>query len=350
MSIVEFEIAEPGEFHEETTLIMKIVLAGGSGFLGRTLIEFYGELRSEVRGDERVAREGAPCEVVVLSRRPLERWGARVVEWDARTLASWSEELEGADLLLNLAGRSVDCRYNDRNRRLIMESRTESTRVLGEAVAQCANPPKVWMNSSTATIYTHSYDTPHDEHGSCQPTPAVKDPFSIEVAKAWERVFEEAAVTATRKIVLRTAMVLGNQPGGVYEVFRRLTRLGLGGRMGEGRQYVSWLHALDFCRAIEFLRSHSDANGIYNLSAPEPLTNADMCVTLRSVLRRPVGLPHPRFMLELGAVLLRTETELILKSRRVVPGRLLAEGFAFEFPTFESAIRDLEQQRSKSAR
>lgn len=307
----------------------KIILAGGSGFLGRTLAKW-------------LAARG--CDVVVLSRRSDDLPAAKTVAWDARSLGGWTAELDGAAALVNLAGRSVNCRYTARNRRQMMDSRVLSTRVLGEAIARCANPPGVWLNSSTATIYKHTYGPPHDESGVIEATPEAKDEFSIEVARAWEREFDAAEVPGTRKVTLRTAMVFGNEPGGVYEVLRRLARYGLGGKMGHGRQGVSWIHADDFCRAIEWLIDNRNASGIYNLCAPNPLTNAEMMATLRRAFGMPVGLPAPRPMLEVGAFLLRTETELIIKSRRVAPARLVAEGFSFNFPDLPSAVADLHRR------
>jgi len=301
---------------------MKVILAGGSGFLGRTLARRFPD-------------------AVVLTRRPAEIDFARAVAWDGRTIGDWARELDGADAVVNLAGRSVNCRYTARNRRRMMDSRVLSTRVLGEAIARCATPPPVWLNSSTATIYLHTFGAPHDESGIVVAAPEANDAFSIEVATAWEAEFDRAATPATRKIAMRTAMVFGNEAGGVHDVLRRLTRLWMGGRMGSGLQYVSWLHADDFGRAVEWLIANRRASGIYNLCAPTPLTNGEMMAALRRVHGRSFGLPAYRWMLEIGAFFLRTETELILKSRRVVPGRLLAEGFSFLHSTLEEALRDL---------
>jgi uncharacterized protein len=215
----------------------RIVLPGGSGFLGSIVAPHF---------------QPAGYEVVVLSRTPgVDIRGLREVVWDGETLGSWTKELEGATAVINLVGRSVNCRYNARNRRLITDSRINSTRVLGQAIGQCKTPPPVWLNSSTATIYKHSLDRPKDEDtGEIGATPEANDAFSIEVATAWERVFAEAQVPGTRKVALRAAMVLSGK-GSAFPVLRRLVRLGLGGRMGSGRQYVSWIHEVDFCRAIE---------------------------------------------------------------------------------------------------
>jgi len=309
----------------------KLILAGGSGFLGGELARHFSAL---------------PWEVVVLTRTPRPRSDSvREVAWDAKSLGNWMRELEGATAVVNLTGRSVDCRYNAKNRREIMDSRVDSTRVVGEAIAQCKAPPHVWLNSSTATVYTHTFGKPHDE-SSVEMDSAVdaKDAFSVEVAQAWERTLNAATTPATRKVALRTSMVLGLGRNSVFPVLRRLTRFGLGGRQGSGNQFVSWIHVDDFCRAIEWIIAHDDLAGPINQCAPNPLPNKEMMKAFRSVCGMPVGLPATEWMLEIGAFFLRTETELIFKSRRVVPGRLLASGFKFRFPTFREALMDLEKQ------
>ncbi len=305
----------------------KIVIAGGSGFLGRALAEYF------------TAKE---CEVVILTRHPSPLCPhGREVYWDGCTLGDWAKELEGADALVNLAGVSVDCRYTAKNRRLIMDSRIDSTRVLSEAVTRCQHAPRVWLNSSTATIYKHTYGRPWDEAGEIGATAEAKDAFSIEVATAWERVFNEVQTPCTRKVALRTAMVMGHGRNSVFPVMRRMIRFGLGGQMGDGRQYMSWIHEVDFCRAIEWLIAREDVSGVVNLAAPNPVTNAEMMRTFREVCGVPFGLPAAKWMLEIGAVFLRTETELIIKSRRVVPGRLLHEGFQFKFSEVRMALENL---------
>lgn len=223
----------------------------------------------------------------------------------------------------------------------MMDSRIKSTRVVGEAIARCQSPPPVWLNCSTATIYKHSLDRAMDETGGeIGASPEAKDAFSIEVATAWEQALSEARVPGTRKVALRTAMVLSNA-GSVFRVLRRLVRFGLGGKMASGQQYVSWIHELDFCRAIEWILARQDLAGPVNVVAPNPLPNQDMMRILRQTLGVPFGLPATASMLEVGAFFLRTETELIMKSRRVVPGRLLASGFEFRFPEFKRAVEDL---------
>jgi uncharacterized protein (TIGR01777 family) len=312
-----------------------LIVPGGSGFLGRYLAPWFA---------------GRGWSVVVLSRRtPAPAGGVRFVSWDGQTIGDWTRELHGATAVVNLAGRSVNCRYNRRNRRGILQSRLRSTRVLGEAIGACAAPPRVWLNASTATIYKHSLDRPMDEAtGVIGATPEAKDAFSIEVARSWERALEEAPTPATRKVALRTALVLARGRGGVLDVLHRLVRLRLGGAMGRGDQFVSWIHAEDFCRAVAWLIEREDLSGPVNLAAPDPVPNRALMRLLRRLCGVRIGLPATRWMLEAGALLLRTETELILKSRRVVPGRLLEAGFEFRFPDIEKALADLLQVTKRS--
>jgi uncharacterized protein len=314
----------------------KIVLAGGSGFLGQALVRWFA---------------GQGWQTVVLSRRPNQVAApAKAALWDGATLGDWRRELDGAAAVINLAGRSVNCRYHAANRREILLSRINPTRALGDAICRCTRPPEVWLNSSTATIYKHSFARPMDEAtGVIAGTPEVNDVFSVDVAQAWERAFDEAPVPQTRKIALRTSMVLGTAQGTVFRVLRRLARLGLGGAMAGGRQYVSWIHETDFCRAVEWLIARDDISGPVNVSAPHPMTNRDVMRLVREVCGVRLGLPAARWMLEIGAVFLRTETELILKSRRVVPARLLDGGFEFRFPEMRLALADLEERLSNQS-
>ena len=307
----------------------RLILAGGTGFLGQALVKHFQKLG---------------WEVIVLTRNPQAGCTAREVRWDAEKLGDWARELDGAAAVVNLTGRSVDCRYTEANRRLIIESRVNSTRIIGQAIAQCAQPPRVWMNSSSATIYRHTFGPAWDESGAdFTPTPAVQDAFSLEVIHAWERALNEAATPRTRKIALRTTLVLGHGQNSVFPVLSRLARFGLGGRMGSGEQFVSWLHEEDFCRAVEWLMEHPEISGPVNFAAPNPLPNAEMMRLFREAVGAPFGLPATEWMLEIGAFFLRTETELILKSRRVVPGKLLNSGFSFRFPTMREAIADLRR-------
>ncbi len=309
----------------------RTILAGGSGFLGAALTRRF---------------LAAGNEVIILTRSPKNRNdAAREVFWDAQNPGEWAALVDGAHAVINLTGRSVDCRYTEKNRRGIIYSRVNSTRAIGEAIARCTNPPSVWLNASSATLYKHTFDHVMDESGETGATREAKDAFSIEVIQQWEQALNEAVTPATRKIALRITMVFGPDAG-VFPVLRRLARFGLGGKMGSGRQFVSWIHHEDFCRAVEWLFERNDLSGPVNIAAPTPQTNTEMMRLMRESCRAPFGLPAAEWMLEIGAFFLRTETELILKSRRVVPGRLLASGFQFHFPTLEDALRNLGQTKA----
>jgi uncharacterized protein (TIGR01777 family) len=286
-------------------------------------------------------------EVVVLSRRPAVcPW--RVVRWDGATAGAWAGELEGSDVVINLTGRSVNCRYTPANRRDIMESRVVPTRLLGDVIARAQRPPRVWLQASTATIYSHRFDAPNDEATGIiggHETDAPSDwSFSIDVARAWERALDEAATPRTRKIALRSAMTMSPEPGGIFDTLFGLVRHGLGGKVGDGRQFMSWIHFEDFVRAIYWLIEQERIDGVLNVAAPNPLPNADFMRILREASGTRVGLPTMRWMLEIGAILLQTEPELILKSRRVVPGRLLEHGFTFKYPHWREAAHALCRQ------
>ncbi|MGA7921916.1 MAG: TIGR01777 family oxidoreductase [Candidatus Acidiferrales bacterium] len=307
----------------------RIVLPGGSGQVG-TIIARH------------VHAQG--YDVVVLARN-LKRAPWRAVQWDGATLGRWTGELENADVVINLAGRSVNCRYNDSNRREIKESRIRTTRLVGEAISRSAHAPRIWMNASTATIYRDAYDRPMDEAtgelgGREQNVPSSWR-FSIDVATSWEEAFFSWSTPGTRKIALRSAMVMSPGPDGIFDTLLSLVRHRLGGTSGSGRQFVSWIHEHDFLRAIEYLIINDSLDGAVDIASPNPIPNADFMALLRKAWGARVGLPATALMLELGAVFLRTETELILKSRRVVPGRLLANGFQFDFPTWDIAAFDL---------
>jgi uncharacterized protein (TIGR01777 family) len=320
---------------------VRIIIPGGSGQVGTMLARAF-------------HREGD--DVVVLSRRsPAVPW--RVVEWDGMRPGSWTNELDGSDVLINLAGRSVNCRYTAANRREIIDSRVLSTRVLAQAVAQLRRPPRVWLQASTATIYAHRYAAPNDEITGIIGGNEADAPdawrFSIDVARAWEQAFDEARIPA-RKVVLRSAMTMSADPGGVFDRLIGLVRRGLGGRFGDGRQFMSWVHEHDFISAVRWLIDHDEIDGIVNIASPHPMPNAEFMRALREAWGIRVGLPTARWMLELGAVFLRTETELILKSRRVVPRRLIEHGFVFAHPHWPEAARDLCRawltQRGRAAR
>ena len=301
---------------------MRVVIPGGSGQVGAILARHF-----QARGDE----------VTVLSRRPRAApW--RVAAWDAA-------ELEETDALVNLAGRSVNCRYGAESRREIRESRVRSTMWLHEALTRLSRPPRVWINASTATIYRHALDRAMDEQtgelGGGEPGSPQTWRFSIEVAKAWEAAFFSRAHLGCRQVAMRSAMTMSPDRGGVFDVLLGLVRHGMGGRQGAGSQYVSWIHETDFARAVEWLIERDDWAGVVNVASPNPLPNREFMRVLRKAWGTRVGLAVPRWMLEIGACVIRTETELILKSRRVVPGRLAAAGFRFEYPEWEGAAREL---------
>jgi uncharacterized protein len=283
--------------------------------------------------------------VTTLTRRAS---GSDAIHWDGRSLGDWVEALEGADVLINLAGRSVDCRYNAANRREILRSRLDSTSVLGQAIERMASPTRIWLNAGTATIYRHSFDRNMDEatgdFGGNEPDAPSSWRFSIDVARQWEQVFFAAKTPRTRKVAMRAAMVMSCERGGIFEVLLRQARIGLAGAWGSGRQYVSWIHETDFARAVEFLVEREHLSGPVNLAAPLPLPNAEFLSVLRSACGAPFGLRSTEWMLEIGALVLRTETELLLKSRRVVPGVLLKNGFEFRFTPWPEAARDLVQK------
>jgi uncharacterized protein (TIGR01777 family) len=308
---------------------MKIVIPGGSGQVGTVLATAFHHARHDV---------------VVLSRRPsLRPW--RMVPWDGETLGGWQREIDAADVVVNLAGRSVNCRYDRRNREEILSSRVRSTRVIGEAIAAAARPPRVWLQASTATIYAHRHDLPNDEAtgriGGDEPGVPETWRFSMDVARAWEGAFAAAVTPFTRKVAMRSAITLSPDPGGVFDVLLGLVRRGLGGAAGDGRQFMSWIHHRDFVSAVRWLIDHDDMAGVVNLASPNPVTNADFMRQLSEAANVRVALPAPEWLLALGAVVMRTETELILKSRRVIPARLLESGFTFAFPRWDDASRDL---------
>ena len=312
---------------------MRVVIAGGSGQVGTVLARHF-----HAKGDD----------TVVLSRTPRIDRPWRVAQWDGRTPGAWQAEIDGSDVLINLTGRSVNCRYGPANRAAIMNSRVWSTQVLHKAVAAVNKPPSVWLNASTATIYRHALDRPMDEAtgeygGNERGAPDTWN-FSIAVAKAWEAAFLGTVTPRTRQVALRSAMTFSPDPGGVFDVFLGLVRHGLGGTNLPGTQSVSWIHDTDFARAVDFLIERGDIGGPVNLASPNPLPNRKFLRVLRHAWGIRLGLPTTRWMLEAGTFLLRTESELVLKSRWVVPGRLSAAGFQFLHPTWEDAAEDLVQR------
>lgn len=315
----------------------RIVVGGAGGFMGQYLVDRY---RAAGRHVVTIGRSGSDL-----------RWGDS---------AGIGAAIDGSSLVVGLAGKSVNCRYNDANRAEIFRSRLETTAELSQAIANASAPPPLWINSSTATIYRHAEDLPMTER-----TGEIGQGFSVEVAKAWERALFADALPMTRRVALRSAIVLGH--GGVLGPLRTLAKLGLGGASSDGwwpttrarmragtvhqrgtsgaRQKFSWIHIEDVARIIDFLEARPELDGAINAASPSPSDNRTFMKTVREVLGTPVGMPMPRWMLELGAMMIRTETELVLKSRWVLPERLLEAGFAFQYPTLEPAVREAFSSR-----
>ncbi len=299
----------------------KIVIAGG-GFMGQSLAHYF--------------QKETDYKIKILSRQSHpETNDIEYVRWDGKTMGAWKEALEGADMLINLAGRTVNCRYNDKNKRQILESRVFSTQILGEAIAKCEKPPKMWVNAASATIYRHAEDRAMDEA-----TGEIGKGFSVGVCLEWEKAFDVCETPQTRKIALRVAMVLGKK-GGVMIPFQRLAYCGLAGTQGAGSQYVSWIHEYDFYRLIRFLEKHETVKGTFNASSPNPIPNKEFLKKLRKQLGVWVALPQPAWLVKFGAWLIGTEAELVLKSRRVVPQSLQNLGFTFRYPIVENAFAEI---------
>ncbi|MDE0598440.1 MAG: TIGR01777 family oxidoreductase [Dokdonia donghaensis] len=299
----------------------KLIIAGGSGFLGSILINHF---------------QNQFEEIVLLSRKQkAPSHNVRTVLWDAKNVTGWKNEFENTDVVINMAGRSVDCRYHKKNRDAILNSRVDTTTIIGKAISQCSNPPQVWLNSSTATIYRHSLETPMTEANG-----EVGTGFSVEVAKAWEQAFFDSDTPLTRKVALRTSIVLGKD-GGALQPIKKITQLGLGGKQGDGKQKFSWIHQDDFVRSLDFLIKNDTLQGPFNIVSPMVTTNSELMKYIRSVLKVPFGLPASKPLLEIGAFIIRTETELLLKSRYVIPERLIKAGFTFTHPELKKALYNL---------
>lgn len=299
----------------------KLVIAAGTGFLGQVLANHFKDKFEEI---------------IILTRGNAKiKDGIRYIKWNSKTFSGWEKELENTDVLINLAGKSVDCRYTEENKKEILDSRLESTRILNLAVLHCENPPKHWLNSSTSTIYRHSLDKQMDEING-----EIGDDFSMNVAKSWEKAFFETKTQNTKKTVLRTSIVLGKN-GGAFLPLKNLAKLGFGGRQGRGNQFISWIHENDFARAIEFILE-KELTGVVNVVSPTPIRNAIFMKTLRKSLGVPTGIPIGEKLLKFGAKIIGTETELVLKSRNVIPKRLLENGFGFEFGELGKALDNLK--------
>lgn len=278
--------------------------------------------------------------------------GVRVVHWTGESVGDWWHEFEGADAIINLAGRSVNCRYDQAHLDEMMQSRVRSVQAVGEAIQLCQVPPKVWFQSSTATIYAHRYDAANDEAtgilGGDEPGAPRTWNESIKIAKAWEAETLKVDCPGTRKVLLRSAMTMSPDPGSVFDVFSSLARRGLGGTLGDGKQFVSWIHQVDFANALSFLINRPDIDGAVNICSPNPLPQREFSKILRQAWGVRFGLPATNWMIEIGTWAMRTESELVLKSRRVIPRRLLEAGFAFQFDRWEDAASNLVAQYSKT--
>lgn len=290
----------------------KVVLAGGTGFIGKYLEKQFIQQNYEV---------------IIISRQPQH------IAWT--DMKGIKAAVDNAEMVINLAGKSVDCRYNEENKKEIFDSRTETTRIIGEAIESVQSPPELWINSSTATIFRHAEDRPMTET-----TGEIGEGFSVEVAKAWEKSFFDFNLPQTRQAALRIAIVLGKD-GGVMTPFKNLVTFGLGGVQGPGTQMFSWVHIEDVYRIMLFIRDRKDLKGVFNCSAPNPISNKHFMAKMREKMNKKIGLPSPRWMLEIGAVVIRTETELILKSRWVIPERLEKEGYQFKYPKIDEALAEI---------
>lgn len=314
----------------------KIVIAGGTGFIGQGICNYFGN------GNE----------IVVLTRQlPDQKTNAfgenviseeiakniRYVKWDGVGLGDWANEINGAEIIINLAGKTVNCRYTEKNKKEIFDSRTNSVRVIGLAIQQATVPPKLWLNASSATIYPHATDSPRDENFI-----TFADDFSVQVCKLWEKTFYEQRTPFTRKVALRMAITLG--AGGVMIPYFNLLKFGLGGKQGNGKQMYSWVHIIDTCRMIEWIAEHTELEGIYNCVSPNAVTNEEFMTTLRKVTDHVFGLPAYEWMLKIGARLIGTEPELILKSRWVLPTKILQTGFKFSYPCLKIAFDEIIRQ------
>ena len=307
-----------GEKNHKT--MNKLIIAAGTGFLGQVLVNHFKNKFEEI---------------IILTRGKSQTIdGIKYVNWNAKTFSGWESELENATVLINLAGKSVDCRYTKENKKEILLSRIESTKILNKAVLNCKNPPKHWLNSSTSTIYRFSLDKQMDEIDG-----EIGNDFSINVALSWEKAFFKTETQNTLKTALRTSIVLGKN-GGALIPLKTLAKIGFGGKQGSGNQFVSWIHEEDFANAIDFI-IEKEITGIVNVVSPEPIRNADFMKKLRKAVGFPFGIPVNTFLLKIGSFFIRTEPELVLKSRNVIPKKLLENGFKFKFGDLDEAFNDL---------
>jgi uncharacterized protein (TIGR01777 family) len=311
----------------------KIIIAGGTGFIGQEMIKYWG-MGNQLIVLTRQLPDARNNRNKYNSLRPEDLQNVQFVKWDGKTKEDWVKELNGADVVINLAGKSVNCRYNEKNKKEIFESRTNAVKAIGAAISQCQKPPVCWINASSATIYRYATDRPQDEY-----TGEYHDDFSVQVCQLWEKTFYEQSTPETRKVALRMAITLG--PGGVLIPYFNLLKFGLGGKQGTGDQKYSWVHIEDTCRMIEWIVTHDNIRGTYNCCSPNPISNKEFMTTLRKVTGHKFGLPAFEWMLKIGAPLIGTETELVLKSRWVVPTKILETGFRFKYPLLQDAFDEI---------
>ncbi len=310
----------------------KIILAGGTGFMGQEMTKYFGKENKIIILTRQVNEKTNRNDYNSLSADDVKN--IRYVKWDGKNAGEWVNEMNDADLVINLAGKSVNCRYNEKNKKEIFDSRTEATKAIGEAINKCTRSPSLWINASSATIYRHAMDRPQNEY-----TGEFHDDFSVQVCKRWEKTFYDQQTPQTRKIALRMAITLG--PGGILIPYFNLLKFGLGGKQASGNQMYSWIHIEDTCRMIEWIYDHKEINGTYNASSPNPVTNEEFMRIFRKVTGHIIGLPAYKWMLQIGAPLIGTELELVLKSRWVLPTRILETGFQFKHPLLEEALSDI---------
>lgn len=298
----------------------RIIITAANGFLGDHLCQYFAQ----------------SYQVIAMVRTPLsDQKNITYVKWDGKTLDEWKDYFEGAHAVINLAGKSVDCRYHDENKRLILQSRLESTKVIGQAIEACTEKPTIWINSASATIYAHSLEKANSESEH-----VIGSGFSVEVCQQWEKAFFEFTFSGVRQIALRTTIVFGKD-GGAFPVINRMVKFFLGGKQGKGNQMISWIHIDDFTHAVQHVLEHAEIEGVINIGSPNPMRNQEFMRKLRSANRRKIGLPAPKWLLKIGARIIKTETELILKSRFIYPEKLIESGFEFHYPTIDSALSDL---------
>ena len=310
----------------------KIILAGGSGFMGQEMTKYFGKENKIIILTRQVNEKTNRNDYDSLSANDLQN--VSYIKWDGKTADEWVNEMNEADLVINLAGKSVNCRYNDKNKNEIFDSRTDAVKAIGEAITKCYRPPYLWINASSATIYRHAMDRPQDEY-----TGEFHNDFSIQVCKLWEKTFYDQQTPQTRKVALRMAITLG--PGGILIPYFNLLKFGLGGKQASGKQMYSWVHIEDTCRMIEWIYDHKEINGTYNACSPNPVTNEEFMRIFRKVTGHIIGLPAYKWMLQIGAPLRGTELELVLKSRWVLPTRIRETGFQFKHPLLEEALSDI---------